>query len=220
LLTLIASSVLAASGCGYLKNVRDDGLDCVILGVGYTPPVAPGDPDNRAVGFLPPSIGLYLEATEFLHLGGIYKASGDLEWDRRALGAVVDVRGKAGIGPLHYQMVRQSVGCGNAYKTEGNQMDGWREHMRNLRDPIFQRPAKELVFRSHYGLPFLHRGWQDWEVIGFELAIPEPFILHSGFNVRAGVDPSQVVDFVLGFLCIDYYDDNAFRLGGELQHTQ
>jgi len=217
---LLGGLILGASGCGYLKNVRDDFMDCFMLGVGGVVPVVPAGEESRAVGFLPPSLGVYVEATEFMHLGAILKASGDLEWDRRGLAALVDTRTKVGLGPLHYVAVRQytSPSLANAYKVEGNQMDGWRNHMRRLTDPVFRRPAKELIFNTSGGLPFLHRGWQDWEVFSVEVAVPEPFILHSGFNIRAGADPSQMFDFVLGLLCIDLYDDNAYTFWGKLQH--
>jgi hypothetical protein len=212
--------MVGASGCGYLKNTRDDFMDCFILGVGGVVPVVPVDGETRAVGFLPPSIGAYLEVTEFFHLGALFKVSGDLEWDRRALGAVVDKRIKVGLGPLHYVSVQQwpSRSFSNAYKIEGNQMDGWREHMRNLTDPVFGRPAKELVFNKPGGLSFLQRGWQDWEVVSLEIAIPEPFILHSGFNARVGFDLSQAFDFLLGLATIDFYDDNAYTFSGKLQY--
>ncbi len=219
MVALLGCVVVWATGCGYLKNTRDDFKDCFILGAGVVVPVVPGEDENIAVGLLPPSLGIYLEATEFFHLGGIYKVSGDLEWDRRACGIVVDKRTKVGIGPLHYVDVEQWPIWVNDYKSEGNKMDGWREYMRDFKDPVFGRPAKELIFEKKYGaLPFLHRGWQDWEVFSLEIAIPEPFILHSGFNVRAGVDPSQMFDFVLGVFCLDLYDDNAYRFFGALQH--
>ena len=214
---LLGSVLSAASGCGYLKNLRDDFNDCFILGAGIVTPVAPTSGGNQAVGPLPPSIGIYAEATEFLHLGALYKASADLEWDRRGMSIVADERAKIGLGPLHYVNVTQKPIIANAYKVEGNQMDGWRQHMRSLTDPVFSRPAKELIFESPLPEPFLQRGWQDWEVISLEVAIPEPFLLHSGLNVRAGVDPSQIFDFVLGIFCIDLYDDNAFTFGGDLQ---
>jgi len=211
LVAVVAVGTLGAYGCGYLKNLRDDTMDCFILGAGYTPAVVPTKPESKALGFLPPSIGVYVEATQFMHLGAIYKVSGDVEWDRRALGVVADRRGKVGLGPLHYVMIDQEVLLGNAYKSEDNQLDGWREHMRRLRDPIFQASAKELAYSHNFGLPYLYRGWQDWETFSLEIAIPEPFILHSGFNARVGFDPSQVFDLVLGVVGIDFYSDNAFR---------
>ena len=218
MVVLIGCVVTGVSGCGYLKNVRDDAMDCFILGAGVVVPVVPGEEENRAVGFLPPSVGVYLEATEFFHLGALFKASADVEWDRRAVGVVVDRRVKAGLGPLHHIDVRQTPILTNAYKTDGNQMDGWREHMHRLRDPVFDKPAKQLVFDGPPRTSWLHRGWQSWEVFALEVAIPEPFILHSGFNVRAGFDLSEVFDFALGLVGVDLYDDNAYTFGGELQH--
>ena len=224
MVVLIGCVVVGTSGCGYLKNVRDDALDCIVLGVGVVPPVAPTGDENKAVGLLPPSLGIYLEATEFLHLGALFKASADLEVDRRGMGVMLDRRLKAGIGPLHYASIWQKPLYANAYKDaeEPNQMDGWREHMRDLRDPVFNKPAKELIFedRLDEGKWWLAEGWQDWETFSVEIAIPEPFILHSGFNVRAGFDPSQVFDLVLGLFTIDLYDDDAYNpWSGELQHT-
>ena len=218
LLTLCVLTLIAMSGCGYLKNVRDDTMDCFILGGGVVTPVVPQEEGNQAVGFLPPSIGVYVQATDFMHLGGLYKITGDVEMDRRGLAVVGDHRAKAGLGPLHYVMVQQTPILANAYKEEGNQMDGWREHMRRLKDPLLNSSAKELVYDSPMPRPFLHRGWQDWEMFSVEVAIPEPFILHSGLALRAGFDPSQVFDLALGLFCIDLYDDNAYRFGGKLQH--
>lgn len=228
----LAGVTLLSTGCGYLKNVRDDLMDVGTLAVGVVPPVAPLEEGPEAVGFLPPSFGAYVEVTEFMHLGGLYKCTGDLEWDRRGVGATVDRRAKIGLGPLHYVSIRQTPAVANAYKVADNEMEGWRDHMEDLADPIFGTPAKILVFESvdrdsepPYGpgeprgrLPYLSRGWQDWEFVQAEVAIPEPFILHSGFYMRAGFDPSQIVDLALSILCIDLYDDAAYTLWGDLKY--
>src|SRR5262245_56192830 len=79
---------IATQGCGYAKNLRNDLMDCFILGAGVVTPVMPGDPNPQATGSIPPSFGIYIEATELLHLGALYKASGDIEMDRRATGVV------------------------------------------------------------------------------------------------------------------------------------
>ena len=56
-------------------------------------------------------------------------------------------------------------------------------------------------------------------MFSLEVAIPEPFILHSGINARVGFDVSEVFDLALGLICIDFYDDNAFTFfWGKLQH--
>lgn len=215
LVVLVVGSLLGSAGCGYLKNVRDDFQDILILGAGVTPPTTPvkGEDGGDAVaGIFPPSLGVYVEATEFMHLGGIIKGSGDVEWDRRGLSVGTDCRAKIGLGPAHYVRIYQDPVAANAYKREGNELDGWREHMRDMRDHVYDRPAKELIFADNKNkLPFMHRGWQDWEVFAAEVAIPEPFILHSGFNVRAGVNPCEVFDFALSLFCIDLYNDRAYE---------
>lgn len=212
-------------GCGYLKNVRDDLLDCGTLAFGGVPPVLPATEGSKAVGFLPPAIGVYAEVTELCHLGALYKATGDLEWDRRGYGVMLDTRSKIGLGPFHYVRIDQTPLLASPYKVAGSEMDGWRLHMKELTDPVFGSPAKIMIYEprvSKYtgveSLPYLSRGWQDWETISLEIAIPEPFILHTGYYMRVGVDPSQVFDLALSLLCIDLYDDAAYTFSGDLKY--
>ncbi len=228
----LGTLMVGFSGCGYARNVRDDLMDCGTLAVGVVPPVVPGD-DTTVVGPLPPAIGAYAEMTEFFHLGALFKATGDLEWDRRGLSATVDVRRKLGIGPFHDVYIQQTPALANPYKETGNQMDGWRRHMADLEDPLFNSPAKVLIFEpedvslaSGYGeeqftwkaLPWMSKGWQDWETFSLEVAVPEPFILHSGLYLRAGVDPSQVFDLVLSVFGVDFYQDAAYNAEGTLKY--
>ena len=224
--------LLLGSGCGYIRNVRDDFLDLGTFAVGVVPPSAPFSEGSKSSGVIPPAYGLYIEATDFLHLGALYKATGDLEWDRRGLAVVVDERTKLGFGPAHQIRIHQTPTYANAYKTSGNELDGWRQHMASLKDPLFSRSAKQLLFSKDvlYARPpdpdtppeeqikGLHRGWQDWETVSIEIAIPEPFLLHTGFYLRAGFDPSQIFDLVLGLVGLDLYDDNAYTFSGELRH--
>jgi len=216
------AGLLVSTGCGYLKNLRDDALDCGTLAIGVVPPVVPTTEGPKAVGLLPPAIGAYVEVTEFLHLGALFKATGDLEWDRRGLGVMVDERAKLGLGPFHAVWIGQRPIAANSYKKTDNELDAWRMEMDDMKDPVFGAPAKTLIYEfaadSPAGctrVPYFSRGWQDWEQISVELAVPEPFILHSGFYVRAGVDPSQIFDLVLGIFCIDLYGDAAYKLNGE-----
>jgi hypothetical protein len=261
ILTVLAGLLLGATGCGYVKNVRDDVLDLGTMAVGGVTPVAPTKEGPEAVGIIPPTFGVYLEATEFMHLGYLFKATGDLEWDRRGYGFTVDVRHKYGIGPFHHVAIRQYPVCVNEYKRLNNGLDGWREHMDDLSDPLWGRPGKVLVFGRTVGvedeeadtidsqqrtyedyvammendrapdqdeggllpnvptLPWLHRGWQDWEMISLEVAVPAPFCLHSGFYARVGVDPSQVFDLALGLVAIDLYSDSAYKFwSGDYKH--
>jgi len=217
---LVLSLLLLPQGCGYFKNVRDDFLDCFIFGAGVVTPVAKTKEGSKGLGPIPPSFGIYVEATDFLHAGALYKASGDVEWDRRGLGVVADVRTKIGLGPVHYTDIRQYPIRTNDYKKRGNKFDGWRDHMQELEDPVFGRPAKRLIYdeRVKDGKWFLHRGWQDWETFSVEIAIPEPFFFHSGINLRVGFDPSQVFDFLLSIVGLDLYQDNAFKLNGDVRY--
>ena len=236
LLVALCGLMLGGGGCGYLKNVRDDVMDIGSFAVGYVPPVAPLGGEMKAVGPIPPAFGVYVEATEFLHLGFIYKATADLEWDRRGLQTCVDIRRKIGVGPLHSVRIKQIPLWPDTYKDPDSPMQAWRDHMDSLRDPVFGRSAKTMIYKPDGGsaeemtqlqayvrassgaqdvealnLPYLYRGWQDWETFSVELAVPEPFILHSGFAVRASVDPSQVLDLALSLLAIDLYGDSAYK---------
>lgn len=231
-LLLLFLVVTVMTGCGYVKNRRDDLLDIGTLSAGVVPPVAPGESQSHAIGPIPPSFGLYLQATDYFHLGGLYKATGDIEWDRRGYGLTSDFRRKIGFGPFHEVYIHQKPYFVNAYKHPNSSLSGWREHMANLSDPFTAAPAKQIIFQpeepvpeSSFGnitgkksLAFYHNGWQNWEMFSVELALPEPFLLHSGFYVRAGFDPSEVFDFVLGFLMIDLYDDGAYEFNGNLEH--
>jgi hypothetical protein len=241
-LAVLAGLLFSASGCGYVKNVRDDVLDLGTLAVGIVPPVAPGEDGPQAVGPIPPAFGVYLEATEFMHLGYLFKATGDLSWDRRGLGIMVDARRKMGIGPWHSVAIMQQPIIANEYKTPGSGLEGWRAHMDSLRDPIWGRPGKVLIYgrtisddlsdtdrmtyedyvrqmegdeeSTFFGipeLPWLHRGWQDWEMVSLEVAVPCPCLLHTGFYFRAGFDCSQVFDLALGLVGLDLYSDAAYE---------
>jgi hypothetical protein len=187
------------------------------------PPVVYTEEGTKAVGLLPPALGLYAEFTDFFHLGALFKATADLEWDRRGYGTIVDVRTKVGLGPVHYVDIKQTPIWYNAYKVEGSEMDGWRQHMAELRDPVFHAPAKTMIFKPDeeygagayqnqgHGLRYLYKGWNDWETISLEVAVPLPFICHLGVYFRAGCDPSQLFDFVLSLACLDLYDDAAYE---------
>jgi len=211
--------VFGAAGCGYVKNVRDDVMDIGSVGVGVVPPVVPTDAGAKAVGPLPPALGIYGQVTDFFHLGALKKYTGDAEWDRRGLAITADSRTKIGIGPWHYVRINQKPVAANDYKTTDNKLDAWRSHMDNLKDPLFEAPAKTLIYREKYAaMPYMYKGWQDWEMVSAEVAIPEPFITHSGFYLRLGFDPSQIFDAALSILCLDLYQDAAYNFDGSLKY--
>jgi hypothetical protein len=232
LLAVLAASMLSSTGCGYLKNVRDDFLDIGTVAVGIVPPVVPTASGPKAIGFIPPAFGAYVQVTDLFHLGAIYSATGDLVWDRRGYGVMTDVRRKFGLGPIHDVYIKQVPILTNAYKRPEGKMAGWQAHMDAMKDPIFGASAKTMVFKpqpwalADYGidnvswesLPWLSHGWQDWETVSVEVAIPEPFILHTGFYARVGVDPSQAFDFLLGIFGVDLYGDAAYNFNGSLKY--
>ncbi len=206
---------LAASGCGYVKNVRDDFLDMGTFAVGGAVPSAAPEKDTEKTGTILP-IGVYVQATDIFHVGALQKSSTDLSWDRRGLSITRDSRAKYSFGPGHFVRIDQEPVLANDYKTEDNALDGWRDMMRQWKGPFVGAPARELIFRQETGfLPYFYKGWRDWDGVSVELAISEPFVLHSGLYVRAGVHPAQAADFVLSLFCLDFlYHDAAYHLDG------
>ena len=219
LAALAAGLVLTTAGCGYCKNVRDDFMDIGTMAVGITPPVLyDSDSGKQAVlGFLPPCIGVYGQVTSFLQVGALFKASADATWDRRGLGIIVDRRVKFGVGPWHYVRIDEEPIFADAYKMPESRMDQWRQHMAEMQDPIFGASAKTMVFDGESGpQPYLADGWQDWQIISLEVAVPEPLLTHSGLYLRVGFDISQAFDAVLSLVFLDLYNDRAYKINGEL----
>ena len=203
------------SGCGYVKNVRDDFLDIGTFAVGGAVPSSPPEEESKTAGFILP-IGIYAQATDIFHVGALMKNTYDLEWDRRGLAIARDDRAKFSFGPGHFVRINQAPVAANAYKKEGNELDGWRDYMRQWQGPITEAPAKELIFRQASGfLPYFYKGWRDWDGVSLEVAISDPFVLHSGIYARAGVHPAQAFDFVLSLFYLDFlYHDAAYHFDG------
>jgi hypothetical protein len=214
---LLAAVVTTGSGCGYFKNVRDDFMDIGGLAIGVCTPVLEEGNDATVLGFIPPSLGVYVQATDFLHLGALYKISADITWDRRGAGIIVDERAKFGVGPYHWITIRELPVLANGYKTEDSGLGPWREEMANRKDPIFGAPAKIVKYSTKEWQPYLWQGWQDWETFSLEVAISEPFITHCGFYARVAADPSQWVDAVLSLFFLDLHGDRAYNIDGTLR---
>jgi hypothetical protein len=206
--------------CG---NRWSDFMDIFSFGIGVTHECAEG-------GWCPPAYGLYVEATSLLSLGAITYYGPVAEMDGRGAGTYTEKRMMWGIGPYREWAIQQGEESANYYK-RAEESAAWRERMEDdLRGyPVVAEwisdltegqlgstelegePAKRLVHRdtefhrSMFGKP---RGWQRWEYIGFELAVPEPFLLHHGLTLRAGIDPSEILDFLLGLVCYDFLQDD------------
>jgi hypothetical protein len=242
-LLFIALSILpvATTGCTYLQNRRDDLTDIFVLGVGGT---VGGGP-------VPSALGLYLEATEFLHLGGMAFEGYTAGIDRRGYGVAAVRETKLGLGPYHFWRIDESHVLANRYKSGAmaywESRMGWRPERKQGPGPLGPAyplsPSPMIGVGEQYGLfhkangsrgdwgesahgqdrsipakrmRFLDselgafpRGWQDWGFLGVDIAIGEPFVLHVGVRARAGMDISQITDFILGILTIDIYGDDA-----------
>jgi len=229
---LVGSGILAESEvsvftprANWLMNRCSDFMDVFALGVGVTT-------ENEIGGPIPPSIGLYAEATTFLNAGIITHHGVTAEIEGRGAGAYSESRTLLGLGPYRAWKINQGDEAVNFYKDPVASRD-WAERMERLRFQGFSRlnawldaeigsgdigltevdgvPAKAVIHQDqnfHSAFLGMPRGWQAWEYIGVEAAVCEPFLTHLGVTLRAGFDPSEVFDFVLGFLCIDFKKDD------------
>ncbi len=206
LLLVVGGMLLSITGCRYATNRYYDFRDTFRVGVGATV-------ENPVTGPLPPSFGLYLEATDWLNLGWITHNGYTAELDLR--GTFVGPESMTRAGLLWWQMLRINQDYDNAeYINPFKDRDfPWNHRMASPDYSFLGRPAKRLYY-DHWanfmnkGTSLLHRGYQYWEYTGVELAICEPFITHFGVMARLGVDLSEVFDFVLGFAYIDFKRDD------------
>ena len=212
---LLCLSTLMASGCRYATNRGNDFADIFQLGAGMTT-------ENPSGGWLPPSLGVHVQATEFVNLGAVHFAGYAAEVDGRGLFAGQENRTRLGLGPLQAIKIDQNYAKGSENyfkKTESE----WCRRMASRALRWNDTPAKELNYRYwadtlSVGWPVMHRGWQYWENIGVEVALCEPFATHLGFTLRVGFDPSEISDFVLGLFCVDFKEDDLTRNEFRLKH--
>lgn len=198
---------LSLTGCQrrYIANRVADFGDIFQFGAGLTT-------ENPATGVIPPSLGVYVQVTEFLNLGALHFDGHSAEWDGRGLFCGPESRTRIGI--LTYQRLRidqhYSEGSENYFKKLETL---WSDRMNSPRMSWGDKPAKQLNYEywgisTRDGAPIMHRGYQYWENIGAEICISEPFLTHFGFNLRLGFDPSEISDWVLGWFCVDYKRDD------------
>ena len=225
----MADSIITPSA-HWLSNRVADFMDIFSFGIG-------GTFENKLAGPIPPSIGLYVEATSLLDLGYITHNGGTMEWEGRGAGIYTERRTMYGIGPYRAWKINQGSQVVNVFK-DPQAGRAWAQRMEtDLRSdaiPSINRwisdtdigswfditevigdPAKKPLHRDktfHKGFLGAPRGWQTWEYVGGEVAVCEPFLTHMGVTARAGVDLSEVADFALGFLFIDFKQDDR-RLG-------
>lgn len=189
----------------YASSRLADFMDIFQIGGGVTA-------ENPVTGVIPPSLGLYVQATEFLNLGAMHFHGVGAEIDGRGMFAGPESRVRYGFGPWQRIQIRQfyDIGSENYFK----KVDGaWTRRMNSKRMRWWHKPAKELeyeywAYSRHEGMPIMHRGWQYWENFNIEACIAEPFLTHMGFNVRLGFDPSEIFDFLLGWTTLDFKRDD------------
>lgn len=204
-IVLALACLIPLTGCRYGTNRVNDFADIFQIGAGVTS-------ENPGSGVLPPSLGLYVQATDFINLGALYFNGASAEVDGRGLFAGREERVRFGLGPWQRLMIDQDYenGSENYFKKE---QGAWTKRLNSRAMRWWGKPAKELEYEfwsdhHHEGYPVMHRGWQHWANWNVELGLSEPFLTHLGFNFRAGFDPSEISDFLLGFLAIDFKRDD------------
>ena len=207
----------------WFPNRFSDLMDCIYLGAGITS-------ESKEMGAFFPPIGIYVEAMSFLNFGWLMHHGATIEWEGRGFGAYTESRTLWGFGPYREWKIHQGEQLVNYYKNSLRSV-AWQTRMENdlksipraaifLNDQVEDRwkstellgePAKKVLHkdtqfhRSFFGKP---RGWHAWEYIGAEVALYEPFVLHHGVTVRAGIDLSEILDFALGFIFYDFKQDD------------
>lgn len=208
---LLAAAALFSqfTGCTYLRNRVDDFNDIYSIGVGGT--IIHETP-------YPAALGIYAEATEFLHAGAMLYGGYMLELDRRGASVTkVNKDVRLGLGPFHVWTIDEEYPLAGFFKSERASL--WQQRMDSLLYlPILQEfelmergksyPGKRLQFHGEKLVRY-PRGWQDWGYVGLDVALCEPFVLHAGIRAKVGLDLSQMMDFVVGILGADLYSDDA-----------
>jgi OOP family OmpA-OmpF porin len=201
---LLSSTVF--TGCSrYGLNRYYDFRDLFHIGAGVTA-------ENPVTGRFPPSLGLYFELTDFLHLGAITHNGLSAELDLR--GSFAGPESRTRFGFLWWQMLRIDQAYEDGVYNNFKDADfPWVQRMSEWGMRYKGHPAKRLNYDYWsngftYGQFMKPRGWQYWAYSGVEAAICDPFITHFGVTLRLGLDISELSDFVLGWFTVDYKRDD------------
>lgn len=199
MLLVLIGVLLNTTGCRYMTNRYYDFRDTWALGVGIST-------ENSSAGILPPALGVYVEATDFLHLGAIRHYGPVAEVDLRGSGVYYEELDRLGLGPwqaIHLDQDYLHSDTKNYFKTPNTL---WENRMKNALNSWQGVPAKDLTYThwaepltAQYGYFLRHRGYQYWEYMGAEAAICDPLFTHFGIYLRAGFDISECSDFLLGW---------------------
>lgn len=205
----LAAMLILVTGCQsgparYFNNRYFDFQDMFHLGVGATAA-------NDYTGNWPPTLGAYVQVTDYAKLGIITHNGVTAEIDQRGLGAYPEMRTRAGLlwWEAFYCNQFYETGYTNYFKTPGTK---WEARM-NARPKWLGAPPKDYVYDHwdsdiQYGTLLLHNGWQHILNTQVEVGVCEPFVSKVGVMARAGFDISEIGDFVLGWLGLDMYHDD------------
>ncbi|MCX7049154.1 MAG: hypothetical protein NTX50_27165 [Candidatus Sumerlaeota bacterium] len=202
---LACLSIGLSGCCQYGQNRLYDFCDIFQFGGGVTS-------QNPKAGITPPAIGVYVQATEYMNLGAVYFNGSLAEMDGRGFYAGPEEHLRYGLFCYQGTQINQNylAGSENYFKKSKCL---WTKRMNSNAMRWNKTPAKELDYEYfaeeiHEGFPIMPRGWQYWENVAVELGISEPFLTHLGFDIRVGIDPSEISDFILGIFTIDYNNDD------------
>jgi hypothetical protein len=197
------------------QNRLWDFMDIFSFGAGVTQ-------TNPVTGPFPPSLGLYVQATDFVHLGALGFGGMVAEMEGRGLGVYDEVRMRWGIGPWNWWHVDQGrvVSRVNLFKDAELSAEWQRRMHADQALWVNDAPAKNLIHKvgtdDDFGTEendvgrrrLFSRGWHAWEDVRVEMALCDPFLQHLGFTLRVGVDPSEFFYCLLGFVGLDPDQDD------------
>jgi hypothetical protein len=208
-LFLLVGLLWSTTGCRYFTNRYYDFRDTIAIGAGV-------NTENSVTGVMPPSLGVYLEATDLFHLGAMKFNGYTAETDMR--GTFVGPEASSRFGFLWWQSLRINQDYENAFYKNAfkNEDFPWCHRMESIGNREYGQPAKRLHYEYWATMPnrgtwLLHRGWQYWEYVGAQVGVADPFVTHVGLMLRLGFDLSEVSDFALGWLGLDFKHDDMNR---------
>ena len=203
-----SSESIFTPGFHWLQNRGSDFCDIFHFGIGMTH-------ENPVTGPLTPSMGVHAQVTDYGHLGYVVFAGGSVEMEGRGFGVYPEFREIGGFGPWKTWAVSQDSDIVSFYK-DPKRSRGWSARMDGSES--FNDDSAHVVIHKDadsMSTTWNHhpRGWHNFAYTGLEVALPvgipyTPLDTHLGVTVRAGVDTSQVADFLLGWFGLDFWHDD------------
>lgn len=202
-----SSESIFTPGHKWFQNRLADFCDIFHCGVGMTH-------ENPVTGPLTPSLGIHGQLTDYCHLGYLIFAGGSMEMEGRGFGMYPEYRQIGGFGPWKTWTVSQTGGLTSFYK-DPKDSRGWASRM-DSKESYNDDPAHVVIHDADRFSETWNnhpRGWHNFAYTGLEIALPlgipyTPLDTHLGATVRAGIDTSQIADFLLGFVGIDFWHDD------------